>query len=232
MKSLIKLKRKSFENKLISKDFVSELLHKLNNSEQILTSYDYTANDMERFYGMDIERNTDLMTPITYVMFLEECVRNEEFYDLPKEMIKDLLYAKKMNITNFYLTVVLNMLLRDVHELGNVKMVQGMYKYSSDFFGFSESVEQQGVHAFSLVGDSVVDVCFYPQNIAFKTDESFIVGTVPEGVEFFGWQENISTEEGYKTMFARKNHRGSVAHFKYCHIVAYNELLLTLSTKK
>lgn len=194
-------------------------------NKYIYTTKPYNEDNITKFTGIDIDKSLDIISPTGYVAFLQSCLMDGDFSDLPNEIVKDLCLANKHGIVCFYLTAVLNMLLRDVHDMQDVKMIQGFYDYKTTLFGFSKSMPYTGVHAFSLVNGGVIDACFFQQNIDYPANSPVMIGTVPDDIALYGWSETVMNEQMYIDFFSKKNHKRSIAHLELCHATAYQDYL-------
>lgn len=218
----------SFDYNLELGEKVNLISQAIKDNKYIYTTLSYNMNNVTKFTGRDVDGSLDIMSPTGYVTFLQNCLATGDFYDLPNEIVKDLCLAEKCGIVCFYLTTVLNMLLRDVHGIQDVKMIQGFYDYETTLFGFSNKMINTGVHAFSCVDGAVIDTCFYQQNIDYPTTSPVMVGKVPEDINLYGWSETITNEQMYIDYFSKKNHKRSVAHLLLCHATAYQDFLTHL----
>lgn len=218
------------QGRLTPKERVEKMISSIQDNKHIFTTHHYNEETLLRFKGKQIENASDIANPVSYVSFLESCLMNDDYEDLPNEIIKDLCYANKKGIVCFYLTVVLNMILRDVHEVKDIQMIQGFFDYDSTFFGFTQPIATTGVHAFSLVHGGVIDTTFYPQNADYVCDQAVMFGVVPDDIGLYGWTEPLETEQAYINLFAKKNHGRSINYFKLCHLTAYQDFLMSIAS--
>lgn len=216
---------------LTLEETIKEVASRLQSNKHTHILSTYSPSNIKQFKGAPMDITFDIYSVTGYIAFLHECEMTANYHDLPKQIVKDLQYAHSKDILCFYLTVVLNMLLRNMHKK-NPQMVQGFFSYDSTSLGINESILSTGIHCFTTIDDGVIDVCFYAQNTHLLAEEPAIIGEVPEQLSLYGWQEPQMTEEMYIEMFSKKNHKKSTTHFKYCHIVGYQNFLLQSMANK
>lgn len=169
-----------------------------------------TAKNVRRYEGKNVTALFNEFTSIIcYVASLNKSVVMEDYSHVPPSIEKDLKLAQSKGELSIYLSLVVNALIRELYPNINCNLVQGFYKYSNkEQTTFSTNEDNIGFHAFTIVGEKVIDCNFFSINPEYKSPAPAIIGKVPDDVEFYGWEEGVSLEQHYIEEYALANHDG------------------------
>jgi hypothetical protein len=112
-----------------------------------------------------------------------------------------------------YLSVLLYWLLREngIPEK-DVKLCQGFYKHNlrKDFpemlIGGPFGRIQTGIHSWITYQGNIIDVTIGQQESVFDFEGSpYVMGEIPEGLHYYGWEEPEQIAKDYARMIAREN---------------------------
>lgn len=167
-----------------------------------------TPQNVKRYYGEKIPNFFNEFTSIIcYVASLNKAVIMENYTHVPKSIEKDLKLAIKKGEVSLYLSLVTNAILREIYPDIHCRLVQGFYTYSSKKqTTFSSNITNTGFHAFTIIGEKVIDCNFFSTNPDYETPCPAIIGYVPDDVGFYGWEEEMSIEKLYIEDYALVNH--------------------------
>lgn len=171
-----------------------------------------TPENVRRYKGQTIKPFLNEFTSvICYVASLNKAVVMEDYSHVTQSIKEDLKLAQSKGELCVYLSIVTNALLRDLFPHINCSLVQGFYTYASkNHTTHSYNAECTGFHAFSVVGEKVIDCCFFSTDPEYKTPAPAIIGEVPDDIHFYGWEESVSLEQKYIEEYALANHKGII----------------------
>lgn len=180
-----------------------------------LSSYTYKRKEPKHFTAKtepaDFIKQIDFKMYMYYVLtsFLEEGGASE------LSQIEFRRYNGKGLACAYYSVLFYLLIMRADKEnkiLNNKKMkyVQGFFKHPlredvPEFVAHLYGGETQiGLHAFVTINDIVFDFTITQQAHAFDLQQSHVVGNIPEGMEYYGYEESITVVNQYWKMFAEK----------------------------
>lgn len=208
---------------------ISKVYETFNNNG--FTSFEYSKSNILEFKGnLDFNpkdyKDVAMVEMISYyAYFLIKCSIDFDLDKIPnKTVAKQIIQADKEGILCTYLSVVANLLIRDL-TMFRCKLIQGYSTFSSqlglDQIGLGSllpPMDMSNLHVFSTYNNGkVLDCSFIIENPDYNTELSHINGVVPIDVELKGWEESLETEIKYINMFASWDNQ-SMLEWKLMHI--------------
>jgi hypothetical protein len=181
-----------------------------------LTSYNYKKREPKQFLSNTLPNDLKTEMGFTKNMFyLANLYMNEgEDFELTKREYNR--YNWDKSIICAYCSVLFYLLNKSDHKesgiLGKRKMkyVQGFYRHPlreevPDMFAMLLGGKtQMGIHAFVTIDDIVFDFTIAQQRHAFNIEKPYVAGDIPNGMEYFGYEESLTVVDEYWKMFAKE----------------------------
>lgn len=220
------------ENKVVTLNRISRLTKQTENfikhiENNLHSSTFKTIQNVRRYKGEDMPIFFNEFTSIIcYVASLNKAVVMEDYSHIPPSIEKDLKLAQTKGELSIYLSIVTNALIRDLYPNIQCNLVQGFYTYTNkEQTTYSTNTTSFGFHAFSVIGEKVIDCNFFSTNPEYKSPAPAIIGLVPDDVEFYGWEEGVSVDQHYIEEYALTNH-DSVLDWLVTHLDMQRDYLI------
>ncbi|WAT23628.1 hypothetical protein O0R52_21770 (plasmid) [Bacillus halotolerans] len=180
------------------------------------SSYTYKRKEPKQFKAKALPEKMTTTLRFNQYMYYITCMFLDQGgnFDLTKREFKR--YNNDKGLACVYYSVLFYLLIKEedseTQVLNNkkIKYVQGFYRHKlkadiPDLIAPLLGGETQlGIHAFVTIDEAVFDFTISQQAHAFDLEQSYVAGNIPDGFEYFGYEESITVVNDYWEMFAKE----------------------------
>ncbi|WP_028560620.1 hypothetical protein [Paenibacillus pinihumi] len=204
----------SNEQEIEKDDGIIEILEEF--KKTWFVGFDYKIDDVISFDGKEFfeSHENQISILLFYIQYLYANADKENVLYIDENTKQELYWHQNNGGLCIYLSIVLYFLLRTYSEIENDNIIycQGYYDVTvNDLDTFLECGQagKIGLHAWLEVNDSVVDVSIKQieneRIYKFKEKPFYVLGKVPEGIEYNGFRETHSCAKKYVKKMIKSN---------------------------
>lgn len=172
----------------------------------------YIFDDLQTYQSKSLNyklrRNPQFATICLYMAFITNQYGNYKFDEIPKLAFNELSAWDGKGGFCIYSSVLSFCLLYEngIFNVDELRLVQGYYKHPTQglLSVLTESKWQVGLHSFITAQGSVIDFGICQEMCVFDFD-GYILGDIPDGMEMYGWEEDITIVKAYAREIARES---------------------------
>lgn len=183
--------------------------------EDFRATYDYIKSPVKKYTGdplhKDLRKSLEYQAYALYCYTIGNWILDNGDINLSDSIANEIKYYEfeKGGSCIYNAALFINLLVDSgLVPPNNIKLIQGYYRHElrEDFPSFIPfGKNHYGMHCWTLIKKSVIDFCIIPQEEKFFDfkDKIFLDGVVPDGLNYYGYEESFEVAKEYCKDFAK-----------------------------